>query len=141
MMHELLDPYIPTLTATAVWVLMLMLQNTISAAFKHQASQGEHVAGAPVETADHADVVFRLVRSFENSLENFGAFITTIALAIVFALDPFWVNLSACIFVVARAGHWAAYAANRQLLRSLCYSAGSFANLALAVAVLLVILF
>ncbi len=139
-MHELVSPYSLSLIAVSVLVLMVMLQNITSASIRHSASQGTHVPGSLVEP-DHADTSYRLARSFGNSLENFGAFIVTIALAIIFAVDPFWVNLSASVYVVARVGHWAAYAANRPPLRSLCFAVGFFSNFALAVAVLLIVLF
>ena len=139
-MHELLTPYATALTATALLALIVLLQAIVASASRHVASTGGQVAGAHLE-ADHSNRVYRLVRSFENSLENLPVFMLSIALAIAFALEPFWLNLAAVVFVAARLGHWAAYAAGKPSLRSTCFALGLSTNLILAVAVLLVALF
>ncbi|WP_299558010.1 MAPEG family protein [uncultured Sulfitobacter sp.] len=53
---------------------------------------------------DYGDPVYRRERAFMNAVEGSGPFIAATVAAILIGAAPFWVNLFASVFIVARIG-------------------------------------
>ena len=136
-MTEFLTPYADSLLIVAFLMIILILQSFVGAFFRNAVEQ--HVAGAAIP-ADHASATYRMVRSFENSLENIALFLPVLALAIAAAVSPAWVWWVALLFTIGRLGHWEMYALNIPPLRTVFFAIGFFATLALAVKTALALL-
>lgn len=129
-MSEFLTPYADALLIVSLLMIIVMLQSFVAAFFRNAIEK--HEAGASIP-ADHGSATYRMVRSFENSLENIALFLPVILLAIAASVSPGWVWWVALLFTVSRLGHWAMYALNMPPLRTVFFAVGFFATLALAV--------
>lgn len=129
-MSELLTPYADALLIVSLLMIIVILQSFVGAFFRNAIEK--HEAGAVIP-ADHGSATYRMVRSFENSLENLPLFLPVVFLAIAAAVSPAWVWWVAVLFTVGRLGHWAMYALNIPALRTVFFALGFFSTLALAV--------
>lgn len=129
-MTEFLTPYADALLIVSVLMIIVIVQSFVAAFFRNAVEK--HEAGAVIP-ADHGSATYRMVRSFENSLENIALFLPVLLLAIAAAVSPVWVWWVAVLFTIGRIGHWAMYALNIPPLRTVFFAVGFFATLALAV--------
>ena len=136
-MPEFLVPYSDALLIVALLMIIVMLQSFVGAFFRNAIEK--HPAGASIP-ADHGSATYRMVRSFENSLENIALFLPVSALAIAAAVSPAWVWWVTLLFTIGRLGHWAMYALNIPPLRTAFFAIGFFATLALAVKTALILI-
>ncbi len=136
-MPDFVAPYTGALFLTAAVMILIMVQSVVATIFRNAVEKYQAGEALP---ANHASITFRMVRSFENSLENIVIFVPVLALAIAAAVSPAWVWWVALLFLIGRAGHWAMYALNIPALRTAFFATGFFATLALAIKTALALL-
>lgn len=136
-MTEFLTPYADALFLTTLVMIVIMAQSVVGAVFRNAVEK--YLAGEALP-ANHASPTYRMVRSFENSLENVALFLPVTILAIAAAVSPAWVWWVALLFLIGRLGHWAMYALNIPALRTAFFALGFFATLALAIKTALTLL-
>lgn len=98
--------YQPSLLALAFLCLAVLLQAVLTAPFAF--APGDEEPGMPLR-GTHADLSFRVIRTYANSIENLPVFIGTLLLAIISGVDAVWVNWLAGLHVAARLLFWAVY--------------------------------
>ena len=133
-MSEMLAPYADAIPLIVLIVILVMAQSFVAAFFRNAVEK--HEAGAALE-ANHGSATYRMVRSFENSLENVAMFFPAVALAVIAGVSPGWVYWVSLLFLLSRAAHWACYALNIPPARTLSFAVGFFATLALAIVTLM----
>lgn len=116
---------------------MVCMQSFISSYYKFVV--GKHKPGEIIK-ADHSNIVYRLVRSFENSIENLGILTLSVVLALLVQINPIWFNALIAIYFVARIIHWISYILGNQKIRSPFFMIGFFSNVALILGVIFKIL-
>ena len=86
--------------------------------------------------ADYADACYRWDRAYGNLTENMGPFVAVTVAAILAGAAPFWVNLFAALFLMARlvvaAVHVTGMGKPERSVRSFTYVAGWLMCLSLA---------
>lgn len=95
---EVFEPYALSIAALAVFALMGLVLNPVSAARK--AADG--VASGALPEADYDNPTYRLSRAYMNAMELTGFFTAVTVAAMLAGASPFWVNLLASIFLVSR---------------------------------------
>lgn len=130
-----LAAYQPALLALTVLCLIVLMQNFLTAPFaylKQQQSPGMLLRG------DHSLLSFRVVRTYQNSVESLPAFGLTLVVAILLGVNAFLINWLAVIHVAFRLAYWAVYYSGVGKvaggLRTLCFVGGLTANIVIAVA-------
>ncbi len=125
--------YQPALLALAVLCLCVLLQSLLVAPLGF--ASGAETPGMPLK-GSHIDRSFRVIRTYQNSVENLPAFIGVLIVALVVGVNATWVNWLAGIHLGARLLYWACYysgvGANAGGPRSLAYVAGLLSNAILA---------
>lgn len=87
---------------------------------------------------DYSDVAYRRGRAFMNAVEAAGPFIAATLAAILVGAAPFWVNLFASIFLVARVGVAAVHVGTtHQGLRSAVWAVATLSVVALSITAIL----
>ena len=129
-MPDFLTPYSEALLLTSAVLILIMVQSVVATIFRNAVEKYQAGEALP---ANHASITFRMVRSFENSLENVVIFAPVIAAAIAVSVSPTWIWWVAFLFLIGRIGHWVMYALNIPALRTAFFATGFFATLALAV--------
>ncbi|GHA52343.1 hypothetical protein GCM10008927_17180 [Amylibacter ulvae] len=132
-MPELVANYSTALLALAVLSFVMVIQATIAGIVKNVISGQD--AGVTVRgNIEHR--TFRVVRSHENSVENFSALMAASLLAMIAGASPVWVTYLVVSAVVLRMLHWVFYVmrvgADAGGPRTIAYVAGLLINLALA---------
>jgi uncharacterized MAPEG superfamily protein len=124
----MLDPYAHAVAALAIWVLLMAALLVGSVVGGPRARTR---SGLPVR--DYSDPAYRRDRAFRNAIETSGMFVAAIVAAILAGAPPFWVNLAASVFVVARVAMAIVHVFTEiQPLRSAFWSVGALCILALA---------
>lgn len=95
---ETFVPYSHALTSLALFSLIALLLSPISALKK--TGSGLPAGGTPDNAYD--DPIYRWNRAYLNATETAGVFAAVCAAAILSGAAPFWVNLFASVFLVAR---------------------------------------
>jgi len=98
--------YQPSLLALALLSLAILVQGVLTAPFAF--APGDEEPGMPLR-GTHADLSFRVIRTYANSIENLPVFVATLLLAIIAGVDPIWVNWLAGLHVAARFLFWGVY--------------------------------
>lgn len=93
----LFAPYSHAMAALAGWALLMMAAAVLSVA---KAPRERTPSGLPVR--DYADPGYRAHRALGNAMEAAGPFVAATVAAILAGASPFWVNLLASVFLVAR---------------------------------------
>ena len=128
-----LAAYIPALLFLAILCILPPIQNILCAILAY--SSNEQTPGMPVRL-DHNALSFRVVRTYQNSVENLAGFGFALLAAIMLGAAPFWVNLLAGIHLAFRLVFWAVYYSGSGKVaggpRTLSYIGGMASNLALA---------
>ena len=133
--------YQPALLALAVLCSAVLVQNFLTAPLAF-AKEGQ-IPGMPLQ-GDHSLFSFRVIRTYQNSVESFPAFGIALLVAILVGVNSSLVNWLAGIHVVSRLGFWVAYYSGVGKVaggpRTLCYVTGLVTNIVLAVACLVKLL-
>ena len=134
---EMFAAYTPALTALALFTILVMLMSPISSIKKQ--GEGLSAGGTPANAYDNS--AYRWNRAYLNATENFGVFAGVMMAAILSGGDPWWVNLLAMVFLVARVLHAVIHVsgigAENMGPRTFAYVAGWACCIGLAILVLL----
>ena len=126
-------PYAHALAAMAGWGLLMLVLTVLSVIGSPRARTQ---AGLPAR--DYADPYYRRSRAFANAVEASGSFLAVTVAAILVGASPFWVNVLASVFLVARIGAAAAHIGTMiEPLRSAFWSVAVLCTLALGAMALL----
>ena len=140
-LEPLLQPYHWALLASCVLVLMVLIQNFLTAPLAFL--KGEQIPGGPVQGGHHL-LSYRVLRTHANSTENLGVFGFALLLAIVASVAPIWVNWLAIIHVIFRMAFWVVYYSGIGKvaggLRTMCFVGGLVSNVILGVFALVAML-
>ena len=127
---EAFGAYGHAIAALALWAVIVSVLAALST--RGRTSENRSPSGKPIRNYD--DPVYRTDRAFMNAIEASGPFIAATVAAILAGAAPFWVNLFASIFIVARvAVAYVHIGTTNQTMRSAIWSIGLFCILALAV--------
>ena len=121
-------PYALALASLAGWALLMPVLAFLSS---HVSPRGRSDSGHPVR--DYGDPAYRRSRAHLNAVENAGPYVAATVAAVLAGAPPFWVNLLAALFLVARIAMAAVHVGTEnQTLRSLCFGASMICLLFLA---------
>ena len=95
---EPLVAYGHALTALALWAVLVIVLSPVSVQTRTAGS--ESASGKPRK--DYSDRGYRADRALMNAVETSGSFIAATLAAILAGATPFWVNLLASLFILAR---------------------------------------
>lgn len=116
-----------SLAGFAVLVLVLGALSTIGRNAENRCACGQ-------VKRDYSDVVYRRGRAFLNAQEAAAPFVAATLAAVFVGAAPFWVNLFASVFLIARiAVAFVHIGTTNQPLRSAVWAIGLLCTLALAV--------
>ncbi len=90
-------PYAHAIASMAGWGLLMVVLTVLSVI---GSPRGRTPGGLPVR--DYSDPFYRRDRAFRNAVETTGPFLAVTVAAILVGASPFWVNLLASVFLVAR---------------------------------------
>ena len=96
---EVFGAYAHTLAAVALWGVLMMVGIVVAARYQ---SKSETETGLPKR--DYANRGYRAHRQQQNMIETSGPFLAVALAAVLAGASPFWTNLLASLFVVARVG-------------------------------------
>lgn len=133
--------YQPALLALAILCLAVLVQNFLTAPLAY--GKGQQSPGMP-PSGDHGFLSFRVIRTYQNSVESLPAFGFTLLVAILLGVSASLLNWLAAIHVAFRLAFWAVYYSGAGKVaggpRTLCFVGGLSANIIIAVACLYVLL-
>ncbi len=128
-MTDAFAAYSHATASLALWGLLmtvLMLMSTAGRTPENRTESG-------LVKRNYADPAYRRHRAFANAIETTGPFIAVTVAAILTGANPFWVNLLASVFVVARIVMAVIHIATRnQPARSAAFGVGLLCILGLA---------
>lgn len=90
--------YAHALASLVLFTLVVLALSPFSALAK----AGKGLAPGATPKQDYADKAYRLNRAYLNGTETLPAFLTVTVAAVLAGASPFWVNLLASLFLVAR---------------------------------------
>ncbi|MHA7873973.1 MAPEG family protein [Roseivivax sp.] len=99
-MTETLAAYSHALMSVALFAVLCQV---LSALLAPRLSKAGHAPGT-VPPVNYDDPVFRLFRSYHNSVDSMGPFAAAVVAAVLAGASPFWVNLLASLGLLARLG-------------------------------------
>ena len=127
---EIFAAYSHALASLALWGVMVSVLGALST--RGRSAENRCDCGKPKRNYD--DPVYRSERAFMNAVETSGPFISVAVAAVLLGASPFWVNLFASVFIVARLamafGH---IRTTNQPMRSAFFLVGLICLLALAI--------
>tara|TARA_R110002012_G_scaffold31379_2_gene94061 strand:- start:209 stop:616 length:408 start_codon:yes stop_codon:yes gene_type:complete len=127
---EIFAAYSHALASLALWGVMVSVLGALST--RGRSAENRCDCGKPKRNYD--DPVYRSERAFMNAVETSGPFISVAVAAILLGASPFWVNLFASVFIVARlAMAFVHIRTTNQPMRSAFFLVGLICLLALAI--------
>lgn len=124
---SIVAPYAHALASIAAWGLLMLVLTMLSVIGTPRARTA---GGLPVR--EYSDPYYRRSRAFANAVEATGPFLAVTLAAILVGAAPFWVNLLAAVFLVARVGAAAAHIGTEiEPLRSAFWAVGLLCTIAL----------
>jgi uncharacterized MAPEG superfamily protein len=90
-------PYAHAIASLGFWALLCVALIPLSVIGTARARSD---SGHPVR--DYSDPVYRRHRALQNAIETSGPFVAATVAAILAGAPPFWVNLLASVFIIAR---------------------------------------
>ncbi|WP_372993309.1 MAPEG family protein [Sulfitobacter sp.] len=127
---EIFAAYSHALASLALWGVMVSVLGALST--RGRSAENRCDCGKPKRNYD--DPVYRSERAFMNAVETSGPFISMAVAAVLLGASPFWVNLFASVFVVARlAMAFVHIRTTNQPMRSAFFLVGLICLLALAI--------
>ena len=128
------------IASLVLFAVIILLLSPLSALAKQKGG----MAPGATPSEDYADRAYRLNRAYLNGTETLPAFLTVTVGAMLAAVDPFWVNVLASVFLVSRvlmlAIHIGGVGAPHSGLRSVTYVLGWACLVAIAVMTLVAVL-
>lgn len=127
-----LSDYHTAFIALAILSLITLIQNFLTAplAFVKE----EQVPGMPLRF-DHSKLSFRAIRTYQNSAETLPTFGFSLLVAIIFGVNPSWVNGIVMAYVIFRLSFWFVYYKNFGKIaggpRTLAFVGGLLSNITL----------
>nr|WP_308917577.1 MAPEG family protein [Jannaschia sp. LMIT008] len=122
------NAYSHALASLAGWAILMTILGALSVIGKPRARTS---SGMPQR--DYSDPYYRRDRAFRNAIETTGPFVAALLAAVLTGTAPFWVNLFASVFLVARIATAAVHIGTEiQPLRSAFWSVGTLCILVLA---------
>ncbi|MDO5530263.1 MAG: MAPEG family protein [Paracoccus sp. (in: a-proteobacteria)] len=110
------------IASLAIWALIVLGLANISSSGR----QGADLADCGKPRARYGDPLYRRERAFMNAVEISGPFVAATLAAMLAGVAPFWVNLFASVFIVARlAMIWVHIRTTNGKLRSAFFAAGA----------------
>ena len=126
---EAFDAYGHAILSLALWALLVTVLAAVSTRGRTAANRCD--CGKPKR--DYSDPAYRRERAFMNAIEISGPFIAATLAAILAGASPFWVNLLASIFILARlATAFVHIRTENQPMRSATWGVGTLAVAAMA---------
>ena len=120
--------YSHAIVSLALWALLVAILSALST--RGRTPENRCDCGKPKR--DYANQWYRSERAFMNAVETSGPFIAATLAAILAGAAPFWVNLFASLFIVARVSMAVVHIrTENQPMRSACFAVGLFCVLAL----------
>lgn len=95
---EAFDTYSHAIAALALWSILVMVLAALSTVGRTE--QDRSASGKPKR--NYANAWYRRERAFANAVESSGPFIAATVAAMLAGAAPFWVNLLASLFILAR---------------------------------------
>lgn len=133
---EIFAPYGHAIASLALWAVII----SVLAALSTRWLTPENRCGCGKPLRNYDDRGYRSHRAFLNAIEASGPFIAAVLAAILSGAAPFWVNLFASVFVVARiVVAYVHIGTTNQPMRSAIWSVGLFCILGLVVTALLAV--
>ena len=127
---EIFAAYSHALASLALWGVMVSVLGALST--RGRSAENRCDCGKPKRNYD--DPVYRSERAFMNAVETSGPFICVAVAAVLLGASPFWVNLFASVFIVARlAMAFVHIRTTNQPMRSAFFLVGLICLLALAI--------
>ena len=127
---DILAAYSHALASLALWGVMVSVLGALST--RGRSAENRCDCGKPKRNYD--DPVYRSERAFMNAVETSGPFISVAVAAVLLGASPFWVNLFASVFIVARlAMAFVHIRTTNQPMRSAFFLIGLICLLALAI--------
>ena len=125
------------IASLALWAILVPVLSALST--RGRTAEKRCDCGKPKR--DYSDPVYRTERAFMNAVETSGPFVAATLAAILSGAAPFWVNLFASVFIVARLAMAVVHIrTENQTLRSMTFGVGLLCSLALAVMALAAVL-
>lgn len=133
---DMIDAYSHATASLAFWAILVC----VLAAYSTIGRTSENRCACGKPKRDYSDPVYRRERAFMNAVEGGGPFVAATVAAILIGAAPFWVNLFATVYLVARIAVAVVHTATtNEPLRSLFFMIGFFAILGQAVIVLIAV--
>ncbi|UWQ17811.1 MAPEG family protein [Jannaschia sp. M317] len=129
------DPslYAHALASLAIWAILSQVLAGVSTIGR---TPDRAPCGKPVR--DYSNPVYRRERAFANAIESSGPFVAATVAAMLVGASPFWVNLLASVFVVARIAMAVVHVrTENQTMRSAFFAIGLFMTAGLALLALI----
>ena len=125
---EYFAAYSHAIVSLALWALLVAILSALST--RGRTPENRCDCGKPKR--DYSNKWYRSERAFMNAVETSGPFIAATLAAILAGAAPFWVNLFASLFIVARVIMAVVHIrTENQPMRSACFAVGLFCVLAL----------
>lgn len=122
--------YSHAIAALGLWALLNVILGMVST--RGRTAEARCDCGKPKR--DYANPVYRADRAHMNAIENSGPFIAATVGAILVGAAPFWVNVLASVFILARVAMAVVHIrTENQPMRSLCFVVGMVCILGLSV--------
>lgn len=126
---EAFDAYSHALASMGGYALVMMVLGAMSTVGR--TPDNRCGCGQPIRNYD--DIVYRRGRAFMNSVESVGPFMAATMAAMLTGGSPFWVNLLASLFLLARISTAVVHiGTTNQALRSATWFAGTICVIGLA---------
>lgn len=123
------EAYGHAVASLALWAVIMISLSPISVQARTEAARSE--CGRPKR--DYGDRGYRADRALMNAVEATGPFVAATLAAMFAGASPFWVNLLASLFIVARiAMAYVHIATTNQTMRSAFWAIGTLCCLLLA---------
>jgi uncharacterized MAPEG superfamily protein len=133
---EMFAPYSHAIAALSLWALLVCILSMFSTIGRTAESRCD--CGKPKR--DYSDPAYRRERAFMNAIEGAGPYLAVTVAAIMSGANPFWVNLFASVYLVARIGMAVVHIkTENQPMRSLFFVVGLISVLAQAINVLIAV--
>lgn len=133
---EIFAAYSHAIAALALWALLVCVLSMVSTVGRTADARCD--CGKPKR--DYSDPAYRRERAFMNAIEGAGPYIAVTVAAILSGANPFWVNLFASVYVVARIAMAIVHIkTENQPMRSLFFVIGLISVLAQAINALIAV--
>ena len=125
---EIFEPYAHAIASMAGFSVLMLVLGGLST----RGRTAENRAPSGLVKRDYSDPAYRSGRAFMNAVESGAPFAMALLAAMLTGGSPFWVNVFAAVFLLARiATAYVHIATENQAMRSATWAVGFFCILAL----------